>query len=306
MATATNVAGAAIAAPSAPPAAARAGRDVGFAVGIILILCLFFLPVPAIDDRLRPCLLDRAFRADPDGRAVDSKAARIFGVSRPSCWSRRSCGSRSTSRPRASFSPTAREGTTAGRLHHRRVRRARHGRRLRHRHHRLPHSGDDQLPRHHQGRDPHRGSRRAGSRSTPFPASRWRSTRICRRGLIDDKVAQHRRRELEEESSFFGSMDGASKFVRGDAIAGLIILAVNIFGGIVIGVTRHGLTLVERRRRLHKAVGRRRPRLANPGADHFAGRGPAGRQGRHARLGREGGARPAQPLSHRAVSGRRC
>ena len=62
-------------------------------------------------------------------------------------------------------------------------------------------------------------------------------------GLIDDKIAQTRRRELEEESSFFGSMDGASKFVRGDAIAGLIILAVNIFGGIVIGVTRHGLTL---------------------------------------------------------------
>ena len=62
-------------------------------------------------------------------------------------------------------------------------------------------------------------------------------------GLIDEKVAQARRRELEEESAFFGSMDGASKFVRGDAIAGLIILAVNIFGGIVIGVTRHGSTL---------------------------------------------------------------
>ena len=62
-------------------------------------------------------------------------------------------------------------------------------------------------------------------------------------GLIDDKEAQSRRRELEEESAFFGSMDGASKFVRGDAIAGLIILAVNIFGGIVIGVTRHKLSL---------------------------------------------------------------
>jgi len=62
-------------------------------------------------------------------------------------------------------------------------------------------------------------------------------------GLIDDKTAQLRRRELEEESAFFGSMDGASKFVRGDAIASLIILAVNIFGGIVIGVTRHGLSL---------------------------------------------------------------
>ncbi len=62
-------------------------------------------------------------------------------------------------------------------------------------------------------------------------------------GLIDERQAQTRRRELEEESAFFGSMDGASKFVRGDAIAGLIILAVNIFGGIIIGVTRHGMTL---------------------------------------------------------------
>ena len=62
-------------------------------------------------------------------------------------------------------------------------------------------------------------------------------------GLINDKQAQARRRELEEESSFFGSMDGASKFVRGDAVAGLIILAVNIFGGIIIGATRHGMEL---------------------------------------------------------------
>jgi flagellar biosynthesis protein FlhA len=62
-------------------------------------------------------------------------------------------------------------------------------------------------------------------------------------GLIDDKEAQRRRRELEEESAFFGAMDGASKFVRGDAVAGLIITAINIFGGIVIGVTHHGLPL---------------------------------------------------------------
>jgi flagellar biosynthesis protein FlhA len=62
-------------------------------------------------------------------------------------------------------------------------------------------------------------------------------------GVIDEKEAQKRRRELEEESAFFGSMDGASKFVRGDAIAGLIILAVNIFGGIVIGATRHNMPL---------------------------------------------------------------
>lgn len=62
-------------------------------------------------------------------------------------------------------------------------------------------------------------------------------------GVIDDKTAQLRRRELEEESSFFGSMDGASKFVRGDAIAGLIITAINIVGGIAIGYFRHGMDM---------------------------------------------------------------
>ncbi len=64
-------------------------------------------------------------------------------------------------------------------------------------------------------------------------------------GLINEKEAQLRRRELEEESSFFGSMDGASKFVRGDAIAGLIITAINIIGGIAIGYMRHDMSLGE-------------------------------------------------------------
>jgi flagellar biosynthesis protein FlhA len=62
-------------------------------------------------------------------------------------------------------------------------------------------------------------------------------------GIINEKEAMRRRRELEEESTFFGAMDGASKFVRGDAIAGLIITAINIFGGIIIGVVRHDLPL---------------------------------------------------------------
>jgi flagellar biosynthesis protein FlhA len=62
-------------------------------------------------------------------------------------------------------------------------------------------------------------------------------------GLIDDKEAMHRRRELEEESAFFGAMDGASKFVRGDAIAAIIITLVNMFGGIIIGTARHDLDL---------------------------------------------------------------
>ena len=62
-------------------------------------------------------------------------------------------------------------------------------------------------------------------------------------GLISEQEAQRRRKELQEESSFYGAMDGASKFVRGDAIAGLVITAVNVFGGIVIGVTRNGMSL---------------------------------------------------------------
>ena len=62
-------------------------------------------------------------------------------------------------------------------------------------------------------------------------------------GSIDEKEATKRRRELEEESAFFGAMDGASKFVRGDAIAGMIITGINIFGGVVIGVLRHDMSL---------------------------------------------------------------
>ncbi|WP_395660639.1 flagellar biosynthesis protein FlhA [Aestuariivirga sp.] len=64
-------------------------------------------------------------------------------------------------------------------------------------------------------------------------------------GLIDEKEARRRRAELEQESSFFGSMDGASKFVRGDAIAGIIITGVNIVGGIIIGMFRHGMSFSE-------------------------------------------------------------
>jgi flagellar biosynthesis protein FlhA len=62
-------------------------------------------------------------------------------------------------------------------------------------------------------------------------------------GLIDDKMAKLRRKELEQESTFFGAMDGASKFVRGDAVAGLIITAINIVGGILIGVLQHHVSL---------------------------------------------------------------
>jgi flagellar biosynthesis protein FlhA len=61
-------------------------------------------------------------------------------------------------------------------------------------------------------------------------------------GLIDEKEAKRRRAEVSEEADFFGSMDGASKFVRGDAVAGILILLINILGGFMVGVLQHGLT----------------------------------------------------------------
>jgi len=61
-------------------------------------------------------------------------------------------------------------------------------------------------------------------------------------GLIDDKEAKRRRAEVAEEAEFFGSMDGASKFVRGDAVAGILILIINIIGGFAIGMAQHGLS----------------------------------------------------------------
>ena len=61
-------------------------------------------------------------------------------------------------------------------------------------------------------------------------------------GLINEAEAKRRRAELSDEADFFGSMDGASKFVRGDAVAGMLILAINIVGGFIIGVAQHGLS----------------------------------------------------------------
>ncbi len=60
-------------------------------------------------------------------------------------------------------------------------------------------------------------------------------------GLINEEEARQRRKDVEGESNFFGAMDGASKFVRGDAVAGLLITAINIIGGMVIGVAQEGL-----------------------------------------------------------------
>jgi flagellar biosynthesis protein FlhA len=60
-------------------------------------------------------------------------------------------------------------------------------------------------------------------------------------GMIDDKEAKRRRQEIAQEADFYGAMDGASKYVRGDAIAGILILFINMIGGMAIGMLTHGM-----------------------------------------------------------------
>jgi flagellar biosynthesis protein FlhA len=64
-------------------------------------------------------------------------------------------------------------------------------------------------------------------------------------GLIDENEARRRRTEISQEADFYGSMDGASKFVRGDAIAGILILIINIVGGLLIGLMQHDMSLAD-------------------------------------------------------------
>jgi flagellar biosynthesis protein FlhA len=64
-------------------------------------------------------------------------------------------------------------------------------------------------------------------------------------GTIDEREAQRRRTEITQQADFYGAMDGASKFVRGDAIAGIIITVINILGGLIIGVAQYGMPLMD-------------------------------------------------------------
>jgi flagellar biosynthesis protein FlhA len=64
-------------------------------------------------------------------------------------------------------------------------------------------------------------------------------------GLLTEEQARERRKDIALESEFYGAMDGASKFIRGDAIAGMLITGINIIGGLIVGVARHGITLGE-------------------------------------------------------------
>jgi len=61
-------------------------------------------------------------------------------------------------------------------------------------------------------------------------------------GAIDDKEARRRRTEISQEADFYGAMDGASKFVRGDAVAGILIMFINVIGGLAIGMLQHDLS----------------------------------------------------------------
>ena len=61
-------------------------------------------------------------------------------------------------------------------------------------------------------------------------------------GLINERQARERRRKIEREADFYGAMDGASKFVKGDAIATIVIMLINLIGGFIIGISIHGMS----------------------------------------------------------------
>ena len=181
----------------------------------------------------------------------------------------------------------------------------RDGRRLRHRHHRLPHPGDGQLSRHHQGRDAHRRGRRPlhprrhsrqadGDRRRPVgrpdrrqgsaaPAPRARGGKRLLRldgRRLEIRPRRRHRRPHHHRGQHLRRHRHRRHPPRHDAAA--------------------------RRRRLHQALGRRRPGHADPGADRFARRRPAGLQGRHARLGRQGRARASSAAIRARSSSPRC
>jgi flagellar biosynthesis protein FlhA len=117
-------------------------------------------------------------------------------------------------------------------------------------------------------------------------------------GMINEDEARRRRRQIEDESGFFGAMDGASKFVRGDAIAGLLVVFINIIGGMIIGIAQQGMPFADAAR--IAAHGRRRPGHPDPGADRLDRRRPAGHQGRGGRRRRPGAGEAALRLSQGA------
>ena len=114
-----------------------------------------------------------------------------------------------------------------------------------------------------------------------------------RAGHIDHAEARRRRAALARESQLFGSMDGAMKFVKGDAVAGIVVLAVNIVGGLVIGVFQRGLDLSVAGAHVHRAHDRGGAGRADSGAGDLDGR----RHHRHPRRVR--GRRQSSGQGHR-------
>ena len=123
-------------------------------------------------------------------------------------------------------------------------------------------------------------------------------------GLIDEDEARSRRKSLEDESTFFGSMDGAAKFVRGDAIAGLIITFINIVAGIIIGVAQKDLSLGDAAQSYTILTVGDGLVSQIPALIVSHGGRPSGLQIRHRRLDRQGAVLPARRLS--AGIGRQC
>ena len=85
-------------------------------------------------------------------------------------------------------------------------------------------------------------------------------------GLIDEDEARRRRAEVPAEADFYGAMDGASKFVKGDAIAAIIITLINLIGGFAIGVLQKGMSAGDAITTYSLLTHRRRPGLPDPGA----------------------------------------
>ena len=115
-------------------------------------------------------------------------------------------------------------------------------------------------------------------------------------GIIKEDEANAAARDIAREAEFYGAMDGASKFVRGDAVAGIIIVFINVIGGVAIGKFQYGWDLHRVPRDLHQAHHRRRHRLAGPRPHHQLGR----RLARHPQQLQGKPRRRIHPAVHRA------
>ena len=182
------------------------------------------------------------------------------------------------------------------------LRRLRHGRQFRHRRHRVRDPRRRQFRRHHQGLRPHRRSRGAvqlGRDARQADGDRRRSQRRPhRREARPARAAKTSKTKATSSAPW----TAPSKFVRGDAVAGLIITVINVIAGIFIGVAQKGLSFNEATQTLHLADRRRRPRLADPGADRFDRCRHAGLQSGRQRLDRQSALRPAWRASRRRLA----